>query len=180
MAFALLATLTAACGKAAQEPGIPTDAATSSRAGDVQAASPVNPAPAPTPGVVTPAAPQIAQDQDLPSTIDEDPAATTQAEIVSRREDVVSGKLACALDVRYPGAVDQPVVWNGEGCRAVTAMFVDRARLGRLGKYDTLPAEARDDIARADGKALYVEGQFSSSLYPLNSAGRIYELPLAD
>ncbi len=116
----------------------------------------------------------------LPLTIDEEPVETAESVFVSQRDDVVSGKPACAFELRYKGAVDQPAVWNGEPCRKLTAKFVDADTLKARGRWACLPEEVRDDIARSGGKAAYIEGEFASALYPLNSAGRVYQVSLAD
>lgn len=172
-AAALLAAALLAGGCDRRPPPSPEETAAATTPATTLATAPVAvPSQGPASGADAPA--------DLSLTIDEPPVETDASAIVSRRDETVSGKPACAFEVRYKGAVDQPVVWNGEPCREVTALFVDRAKLAELGRYDALPEEVRDDIARSDGRALYVEGGFSSSLYPLNSAGRIYAQPLAD
>ena len=105
---------------------------------------------------------------------------TDRSMVVERHDGVVNGEPSCAMQVRYKGAVDQPVTWNGEACRELTIAFIDRARLDSLGRAAPLSEETRDDIARSDGEVLYVEGQFTAALYPLNSAKRIYAVPAGD
>lgn len=117
----------------------------------------------------------------LPAQIDPAPAEVASPEIVERDDISVDGEAACAFTVRYRGAVDQPVTWNGEPCAAVTARFMSLGDLRELGKADRLSAEALADIGRAPGQPVfYVEGAFTASVYPLNSAGRVYEVPVAD
>lgn len=141
-------------------------------------------APAPAAAPAAPAAPAPAVTPDaaagVTATIDPEPAKGES--VVIDKEDIqVNGTPACAMTVRYAGAQDQPVTWNGERCQDITLAFVDKARLASLDRYDTLSEETRDDLARAgNGKALYIEGKATASLYPLNSAERVYEVPLAD
>jgi hypothetical protein len=105
--------------------------------------------------------------------IDEAPKPTQVSKIVGQHDDLVNGKPACAMTVRYNGQLEQPVTWNGETCRSVTAMFIDADRLKSLGRFDALTEETRDDIVRTGGQVLYLEGEFSAALYPLNSAATI-------
>ncbi|MCX7282683.1 MAG: hypothetical protein NTX28_01340 [Novosphingobium sp.] len=126
------------------------------------------------------AADATAASASLPATIDDPAVATDRPVIVARRDEPYQGKPICVIEVRYPGAVDQPVYWSDEACADVTAAFVDEKRLAGLLGARTLSEETRDDIARTGGTVLYVEGGASSSLYPLNSAGRVYPVPLAD
>lgn len=146
-------------------------------------ARPERPAPAvPLAKAQTAAPPETAPNADasLPAMIDPAPAEGKTG-IVEREDIMVNGRPSCALTMRYSGAQDQPVTWTGEPCADITIAMLDKGKLAALNRFDRLPAETRDDLARTEGgKALYIEGGASASLYPLNSAGRVYEVPLAD
>lgn len=109
-------------------------------------------------------------------------AAPDLTSIVLKREDVqVGGAPACALLVAYPGGDEQPLTWRGERCAQIMVRLSNIADLRRLGQHVKLSEETQDDLARLpSGKAIYIEGQYSSAIYPQNVAGRVYEVPLAD
>jgi len=118
---------------------------------------------------------------ELPAQIDPPPVPAERATVVSREDITVDGKPACAFTIRYPGAVDQPVTWNGDRCGSIAARFISREELGRAGQLDDLPASAREDLNRAVNQPVFsIEGEFTASIYPLNVAGVIYEVPIAD
>ena len=112
--------------------------------------------------------------------IDPDPAPASSPRIVSRETIEVGGKPACAITVRYPGHIDQEATWAGEPCDAPDIAIIDAARLREAGQLDDLQDEARIDIERMTDGVLVVESRFSASAFPLNVAGRIYEVPYAD
>lgn len=178
----LAIALPVACSKPAPESAhVPAPgAAATSPAPQPVAVSPAAPASPAAAAAPPPSPPAIPSSPEVPSSIDEEPAETAESVIADRRDDTVSGHAACAFNVRYKGAINQPVVWNGQPCRNVNALFMGIGKLKELGRYDSLAEEVRDDIARSGGRALYIEGGATASLYPLNSAGRIYRVPLAD
>jgi hypothetical protein len=110
------------------------------------------------------------------------PPAAELAEVLLEKKDiVVNGEPACALTVRYGDAAAQPVTWRGEGCGKLLIRLSSIDDLRRIGQDIKLDSEIREDLARMKGeKALYVEGSYSSALYPENVMHRIYEVPLAD
>lgn len=112
--------------------------------------------------------------------IDPDPAPASTAEIVSQETISVQGKPACLFTVRYPDVTDQEVTWNGEGCDTVIGAIVMPDLLAEGGQMADLPEEARLDMERMTGGLLVVESEFTASAYPLNVAGRIYQVPYAD
>lgn len=156
-----LLLLAAGCDSA-----VPTVAPTATAA--APAAEP--PAAATTPTEVSQSSPTV----DLP------PTKVSAPEIASREDIDVNGTPGCSFDVRYVDAVDQPAIWNGEGCKAVRAEFVTAAQLTSLGRLAALDEETRDDIARAGDRVFYVEGAVGSAIYPLNSAKRVYKVMLGD
>ena len=112
--------------------------------------------------------------------IDPDPLPADSAQILSRETIEVGGKPACAIIVRYPGHIDQEATWTGEPCDAPEIAIIEAARLRDAGQLDDLDEEARIDIERMTDGVLVVESRFSASAFPLNVAGRIYEVPYAD
>lgn len=89
--------------------------------------------------------------------------------------------MSCNLEVAYKGSVSQPVSWNGESCDKLTISFVTLSTLTDLNKMKSLSEEILSDIKALDGRrVLYIEGKFSSAIYPLNVVSRLYTVPLAD
>ncbi len=114
-------------------------------------------------------------------TIDPAPENAEKSRVAEKEEIIVEGRPACAFSVQYQNTLPQPVTWRGEPCSALTAEFMSGKRLAELGKMDRLSAEALADVERSPAPGVfYVEGEFSASVYPLNVAGRIYEVPVAD
>ena len=115
------------------------------------------------------------------ATIDPPPIATDTNMVVKKSDITVAGEPACAFIVRYAGAQDQPVTWRGEACGALSVNFMTMRDLEAIGQSDKINDDARADIATlSKGRAFYIEGGFSSALYPLNAAGHIYSVALAD
>ena len=109
-------------------------------------------------------------------------AAAKLPEVVREKKDImVNGEPACALTVRYRGAMEQPVTWRGEGCSKLVIRLSSVEELRRIKQDTKLNGEALEDLARMPGRrALYIEGGHSSALYPENVMHRIYAVPLAD
>jgi hypothetical protein len=109
--------------------------------------------------------------------IDPDPVATTRGSIVSKNNIKVNGEPACDFVIRYP----EELTWNRETCEDITARFVSVDELRRAGQVGDLAEEAKIDLERSpDGRVFYIESKFTASIYPLNVAGVVYEVPLAD
>jgi hypothetical protein len=116
----------------------------------------------------------------VPQSIDALPVPTAKPSIISRKDFTNEGRPGCAFEIRYPGAVDQLAVWSGEGCESIHAQFVSAATLDSLGQLAGLQDEIRNEIAGMGGVVFYVEGQYASAIFPLNSGGRVYRAYLAD
>jgi hypothetical protein len=113
--------------------------------------------------------------------IDPDPIPTDKAIIVAKKDIKVSGQPACDFVIRYPNRIDQNVTWTGEGCNVISARFITVDELSRASQLDDLSGEAKEDINRSPGKSVfYIESEFTASVFPLNAAGVIYEVPIAD
>jgi len=104
------------------------------------------------------------------------------SDIVLEKQDItVNGEPACALTVRYSGAIEQPVTWRGEGCAKLVIRLSSIEDLKRIGQDTKLNDETLEDLERMPGsKALYLEGVHSSALYPENVMHHVYVVPLAD
>lgn len=130
------------------------------------AASPATPVAAPPSGLAGEAA---APKGDLASTV------------LNKEDITVGGQPACALTVRYGEGVEQPVTWRGESCAKILVRLVSIKDLQKIGQDAKLLGEAREDLARLPGgRAVYVEGTYSSAVYLANVTNRVYKLPLAD
>lgn len=115
------------------------------------------------------------------TTIDPDLSVAGRARIVDRRSIEVDSGPACALTIRYANAVDQPVTWNDQPCSELTIDFLSFAKLTEMGKVERLSEETLEDLRRNHIDAvLYIENDVTASIYPLNIAGRIYEVSIAD
>lgn len=113
--------------------------------------------------------------------IDPAPETANESKVTEQQDIQVEGQPACAFIVQYANAIPQPVTWRREPCSAVTANFISRKQLADLSKIERLSAEALADIERSPQQAVfYVESEFTASIFPLNVAGRIYEIPVAD
>ncbi len=112
-----------------------------------------------------------------------DPAAVAEpgSRVVDLTDIEVAGQRACTMMVRYPGLTEQPVTWQGQLCDALTFEFMNLEQLEKLGQVGKLSAEQREDVlAMPGGKALYIEGGFTSAIYPANAAQRVYTVWLTD
>jgi hypothetical protein len=113
--------------------------------------------------------------------IDPDPVPTNVAMVVSKSDIKVDGKPACDFVIRYPNTIDQNVTWNGEGCDAIEPGMISVDELKKAGQFEGLAEEAKEDLIRNPGKKIfYIESEFTASVYPLNVAGVVYEVPIAD
>ena len=112
--------------------------------------------------------------------IDPDPEPADRATLVTVETIDVAGAPACAFTVRYPGHVDQPGTWVGEDCALAPPRVASPEELQAYGQLDDLPDEARRDILAMTDGVVVVETEFSASAWPLNVAGRIYEVVYAD
>jgi hypothetical protein len=113
--------------------------------------------------------------------VDPAPVAASRSAIVSQSDIQVNGKAACDFVIRYPDTVDQNVTWNGEPCKKITARFIAVDELQNAGQLNDLSEEAKTDLGRLPGKQVfYIESEFTASAYPLNVAGVVYEVSLAD
>lgn len=143
--------------------------------------APDAPPPTASPSPTAAPGPAAAGEAVLSGQIDEPVEPAAASAVVEQQDIVVDGQPACAIEVRYAGLQDQPVTWRGEPCAKLTVRFLSLAELTALGQDGKLGPEALEDLARLPGgKALYVEGEYASALFPANVMERVYRVPLAD
>jgi hypothetical protein len=93
---------------------------------------------------------------------------------------MVSGKIACIVNFVYAGQEPQIMLWE-EPCAKVDAGMIDRAKLEELGWWEKLDEYARKFVeGMPGGKVLYINGEFSASVFPVGTTGTPYEVEVAD
>jgi hypothetical protein len=110
------------------------------------------------------------------------PVSPDVREVVLEKQDIlVDGEPSCALTVRYGEGPGQPVTWRGEKCGQILVRLSSIEDLRKIGQDSKLNQETLEDLGRLPNRrALYIEGNFTSAIYPENVMGRLYEVPLAD
>jgi hypothetical protein len=87
----------------------------------------------------------------------------------------------CIVTLRYPDGTERNILTQLGTCQEVDISIISITRLREMGQLDDLGAEAQRDIQRSPGgQLLYVETEFAANVYPMNAAGEVYELNLAD
>lgn len=105
----------------------------------------------------------------------------TTTHIIAQQDTADAGDPACTIRFAYVGFTEESLIWDGEPCAALTATFFGQSDLERLGKWERLDDHARERVAASpDGKVLYVEGQFTASIYPIDINQLTYEVAVAD
>ena len=121
----------------------------------------------------------------LPPKIDPASVPTDEMRILAR-DDVPIGppgelEPGCRVTVRYPSAIDQDVTWPRARCGQLTIETITPAELRKLGQLDDLSAAERDDIAQpVNARMLYISTEVAAVVYPLNVAGIVTKVPIAD
>lgn len=123
----------------------------------------------------------VVEQTSVPAKIDPNPVDAAISIVVDKQDISVNGEPACAFTIRYPDAVDQPVTWNRQPCSALTTEFMSFSKLTDMGKIDRLSEETVEDLKRGNmTNVFYIENDVTASIYPLNVAGRIYEVIVSD
>jgi hypothetical protein len=87
----------------------------------------------------------------------------------------------CVVTLRYPDGTQRDILTQLGSCNEVDISIISVDRLREIGQLDDLGAQARRDIERSPGgQLLYVETEFAANVYPMNAAGEVYEVNLAD
>lgn len=90
-------------------------------------------------------------------------------------------KPGCFITFAYAGYVSENLIWDGEPCDQVTALFATPAELGQDNNWDQLDEfDQKKVMASPDQRALYIEGQFSAAIYPLDYNSLTYEIVVSD
>ncbi|PTQ60089.1 hypothetical protein C8J45_11340 [Sphingomonas sp. PP-CE-3G-477] len=105
----------------------------------------------------------------------------TASKVLSKHDRTLSdGAQVCDVDFVYAGREPEDVFWE-EPCASVTARMVSRSALDALGRWGRLDQYQRRFVAdMPGGQVLYVEGNFSASIYPVDETGTSIEVAVAD
>lgn len=87
----------------------------------------------------------------------------------------------CFITFAYAGYAPETLIWDGEPCPALTALFMTPAELKEDNDWDRLAAADQSKVmALPDQRVLYVGGQFTASVYPLDYNNLSYEIVVTD
>ncbi|MBV7259696.1 hypothetical protein [Erythrobacter crassostreae] len=129
------------------------------------------------------AAPPLAQSNQIEPKADIAPEAVTASKTeISSQKDIKQGdKPACLIEFAYEGYDPETLIWEGEKCANVKASLLDPKALRSLGKWKRLDEFAKSHVENLpDDKVLYVEGEFTASVYPVGTTRQSYEVTVAD
>lgn len=91
------------------------------------------------------------------------------------------GKPGCFITFAYAGYAPETLIWEGEPCTAVTTRFLSPAELKQFNDWDRLDVSDQAKVmALPDRRVLYVEGEFTASIYPLDYNNLTYEIVVSD
>ncbi|MCK0128672.1 hypothetical protein [Erythrobacter sp. F6033] len=108
-------------------------------------------------------------------------AIATETAISSKKDMKQGDKPACMIEFAYEGYNPETLIWEGETCDNVKASLLDPKGLKSLGKWDRLDEFAQGHVEKLpDDKVLYVEGEFTASIYPVGTTRESYEVTVAD
>lgn len=113
-------------------------------------------------------------------------AVSTTSRVISKEE--MSQKFTdrgpdpgCFITFAYAGYVPETLIWDGEPCTALTALFMSPADLERHNEWERLDANDQEKVlALPDQRVFYVGGEFTASVYPLDYNKLTYEIVVAD
>lgn len=101
--------------------------------------------------------------------------------VIGKRDISQDGTPACFVEFSYAGHAPETLIWEGEECARLNVTLMDPAELRELGKWKRLDDFAQKHVRElTDGKVLYVEGEFTASVYPVGTTGQSYEVSVAD
>ncbi len=113
--------------------------------------------------------------------IDLAPVSATKPKIVSTKDSLSQDTPVCIYTIRYPGHPDHEIAWRRNRCDELSASFLMRSDLERLGKIERLDKETLFELSEYHKLGVfYIEGEFTASIYPLNVAGVPHEVSVAD
>jgi hypothetical protein len=87
----------------------------------------------------------------------------------------------CFITFAYAGYAPETLIWDDEPCAALTAMFMTPAELERSNDWERLEAADQQKVmALPEQRVLYVGGEFTASVYPLDTNNLTYEIVVTD
>lgn len=87
----------------------------------------------------------------------------------------------CFITFAYAGHAPETLIWDQEPCTALTVQFMTPAELKKYNDWDRLdPADQRKVMALPEQRVLYVGGEFTASVYPLDYNNLTYEIVVTD
>ncbi len=90
-------------------------------------------------------------------------------------------KVGCFITFAYAGEAPETLIWDDEPCSALTTIFMTPAELKESDDWDRLESGDREKImALPDQRVLYVGGEFTASVYPLDINHLTYEVVVSD
>jgi hypothetical protein len=117
----------------------------------------------------------------------EDAGAVSQISRVISKEEMAQkfpgrGKgPGCFITFAYAGYAPETLIWDDEPCGALTAEFFTPAELERSNDWERLEATDQQKVMALPGqRVLYVGGEFTASVYPLDTNNLTYEVVVTD
>lgn len=87
----------------------------------------------------------------------------------------------CFITFAYAGYPPETLIWKREPCSALTVQFMTPADLKKYNDWERLAAvDHRKVLALPDQRVLYVGGEFTASVYPLDINSLTYEVVVSD
>jgi hypothetical protein len=126
---------------------------------------------------------QMVASNKAPESVSKLDSKAAEASRVTGQKDMTlkAGGKVCKIDFVYSGYGPDSLFWDGENCNAVSATMVGRDFLEQFDKWERLDSAAQKHIMEMPGgKVLYVEGEFTASVYPVGATGDRYEIAVAD
>lgn len=92
-----------------------------------------------------------------------------------------SGEAGCFITFAYAGHAPETLIWSGEPCTALTAQFMTPDELRAYNDWDRLDGDIQNKVRELPGqKVLYVGGEFTASVYPLDYNNLTIEVVVSD
>lgn len=87
----------------------------------------------------------------------------------------------CFITFAYAGHAPETLIWDDEPCGGLTAQFLTPAELERTNDWERLEAADQQKVmALPEQRVLYVGGEFTASVYPLDGNGLTYDIVVTD
>ncbi|UYY57196.1 hypothetical protein [Sphingomonas sp. S2-65] len=117
-----------------------------------------------------------------PTSAAHNPAQSSVSKVLAKQDTAMAnGGTSCLITFAYAGTKQQQFLWERESCAKVDAAMIGRAKLEELGAWTKLDSYGRSFVGSVrDGKLLYVSGESSASLIPIDETGEPYEVEVAD